>query len=99
MSRLSSDSVKEGFGDRVRIVRSMTYCSQQEFAEQLEVSLRAYRNYERGEREMPASLLMTLYTKYRVDPVWVLTGVGTGKDVIVPDITRLRNRALLVPLA
>lgn len=94
MNTLHSDAVK----DRLRTLRVMAYCTQREFAEQLEVSLRAYRNYEHGEREIPASLLTTLYTKYRVDPVWVLTGVGTGKDVIVPDITRLRNRALLVPL-
>jgi hypothetical protein len=35
-----------------------------------------HANWERGEREMPSSLLRILYETYHVDPVWILVGPG-----------------------
>jgi transcriptional regulator with XRE-family HTH domain len=43
---------------------------------QLGLSLRAYANYERGERAIPVELLRGLYEQFAVDPVWLLTGDG-----------------------
>ncbi len=45
-------------------------------ARQLGLSLRAYANYERGERAVPVELLHALYEQFSVDPVWLLTGDG-----------------------
>jgi transcriptional regulator with XRE-family HTH domain len=73
------------------------YQSQFEFADTLGLSARAYANYERGEREMPAALLLRLYELFNVDPVWVLTGTATAKDAVVPQLRNHRQRALTPP--
>ncbi len=51
--------------------------SQGAFAATLGLSLRAYANYERGEREMPVVLFRALYETYGIDPVWLLAGPGS----------------------
>ena len=51
--------------------------SQTALAQRLGISLRAYQNYERGEREVPVALVHALYEQFRVDPVWLLTGAGS----------------------
>ncbi|WP_238325738.1 helix-turn-helix domain-containing protein [Paraburkholderia sprentiae] len=50
--------------------------SQDKMARQLGLSLRAYANYERGERAIPIELLRGLYEQFSVDPVWLLSGDG-----------------------
>lgn len=47
------------------------------FAEALEVSQSAYNTYERGQREIPVRLLHLLFTKFNVNPAWMLTGEGS----------------------
>lgn len=42
----------------------------------LGISLRAYQNYERGEREVTKELICALLNVFGVDPVWFLTGEG-----------------------
>ncbi|WP_244973312.1 helix-turn-helix domain-containing protein [Paraburkholderia rhynchosiae] len=51
--------------------------SQDKMARQLGLSLRAYANYERGERAIPIELLRGLYERFSVDPVWLLSGDGS----------------------
>ncbi|MHB8453700.1 MAG: helix-turn-helix domain-containing protein [Acidiferrobacterales bacterium] len=62
---------------RVGKVRAHFALSQTVMAERLGISLRAYQNYERGEREVPVVLVHALYETFRVDPVWLLTGEGS----------------------
>ncbi|WP_018423082.1 MULTISPECIES: helix-turn-helix domain-containing protein [Paraburkholderia] len=50
--------------------------SQDKMARQLGLSLRAYANYERGERAIPIELLRGLYGRFSVDPVWLMSGDG-----------------------
>lgn len=45
-------------------------------AGRLGTSLRAYANYERGERAIPVDVVRTLYEQCAIDPVWLLTGEG-----------------------
>lgn len=92
MSKLASDAQKRELGERLLVTRLWVYMSQGDFAKSLNTSLRAYQNYERGEREAPASLLLHLYEKHRVDPVWLLTGSPTSSEVIVPNPEHLRRR-------
>jgi DNA-binding transcriptional regulator YiaG len=63
-------------GTRLRSVRVGVGMNQADFATHLGFSPRAYANWERGEREMPSSLLRILYETYHVDPVWILVGPG-----------------------
>jgi len=61
-------------GDRLLRLRRDNRCSQGEFARRLRVSVGAYQGYERGEREVPSSLLWALHEEFGVDPLWVLAG-------------------------
>lgn len=63
-------------GDRLKYIRTDIPASQENFAYEIGVSLRAYQSYERGERPVTKDLLLGLYDKYRVNPLWVLTGEG-----------------------
>lgn len=76
MSSISTPPENVALGERLVAVRATTGLSQAAFAESLGLSLRAYANYERGEREMPVALFRALYEVYGVDPVWLLDGPG-----------------------
>lgn len=74
-----SSSTNEGlqYHERVGQVREHFALSQSEMADRVGISLRAYQNYERGEREIPVALVHALYAEFKVDPVWLLTGAGS----------------------
>lgn len=74
MSNIASTNENVTIGRRLATLRQKLGFSQRDFAEKLEVSLRAYQNYERGEREIPAGLIRALYEVFRVQPVWLLLG-------------------------
>lgn len=76
MSSLSTDDRNAEIGLRLAAVRATAGLAQAAFAERLGVSPRAYQNYERGEREVPAALIKALYEIYAIDPIWLLTGPG-----------------------
>lgn len=42
------------------------------------ISRSAYQNYERGQRDLTAQLLMVLYEEFDVDPLWMLEGEPEG---------------------
>ncbi|WP_240162762.1 helix-turn-helix domain-containing protein [Paraburkholderia sp. Cy-641] len=81
-------------------------------AARLDASLRAYANYERGERTIPIDIVRALYEQFSVDPVWLLSGEGSmlvDRDVryrldqrtleaVMATIERIERR-LEVPLA
>ncbi len=92
MSKLARDSEKKEFGERLLRVRLWVGQVQDEFALTLELAPRAYGNYERGEREMPSSLLLRIYQLYKVDPVWLLTGKATAKESVIPENNQQRMR-------
>lgn len=73
---MSSTADPEAYHQRVAQVREHLELSQDKMARQLELSLRAYANYERGERTIPVELLRSLYKRFSVDPIWLLTGDG-----------------------
>lgn len=64
------------FGRRLAAVRASTGLSQTAFAQTLGLSLRAYANYERGEREAPVALFREILEQYGIDPIWLLSGSG-----------------------
>jgi|SRR5690625_4428197 len=69
----TSDST--AVGHRLANIRSSQGLSQVTMAKCLGISPRAYQNYERGEREIPASLLVALYHEFGVEPLRVLESV------------------------
>jgi transcriptional regulator with XRE-family HTH domain len=66
--------VEQGMGHRLSAVRRQKKLSQEEMAERLQVSRSAYQYYERGERDLPASLLLKVFQEFEADPLWVLEG-------------------------
>lgn len=76
MSKLSNDNDNLLLGQRLMTIRLASGLTQAEFAEKLGLSLRAYANYERGEREMPTALFRLLSEIFHIDPLWQLTGPG-----------------------
>lgn len=77
MSKLANEQDNIAIGKRLVAVREERKLSQVEFAERLALSPRAYQNYERGEREMPTTVLTALHAEFGIDPLWVLLGSGT----------------------
>lgn len=57
-------------------IRSYFELSQTEMAEKCGVSLRAYRNYEYGEREPTITVIISLYQNLKISPIWLLAGGG-----------------------
>ena len=50
-------------------------------AQSLELSLRAYRNYEQGLRDLPGQIYFTIFERYDLDPIWLYRGEGLGPAV------------------
>ncbi|MHB8257121.1 MAG: helix-turn-helix domain-containing protein [Acidiferrobacterales bacterium] len=81
------------YHERVGAVRAHLALSQTALAQRLGISLRAYQNYERGEREITVVLVHALYVEFRVDPVWLLT--GTGSMMLAEDQRKRLDQDLL----
>ncbi len=79
MSYFSSPVENAARGARLARIRQLRKLSQTEFSEKLGLSLRACRNYEQGEREMPVGVLHALFQVFGVDPLWMLIGDQEGK--------------------
>lgn len=63
--------------ERLVAIRSHFDLSQTEMSEKAGVSLRAYRNYEYGEREATIPLVQSLYETLDISPIWLMTGQGS----------------------
>ena len=77
---MSSTNEHNQYHGRVGYVREHFSLSQSEMAQRIGMSLRAYQNYERGDREIPVALVHALYVEFKVDPTWLLTGLGQIND-------------------
>ncbi|HDR9018604.1 MULTISPECIES: helix-turn-helix domain-containing protein [Burkholderia] len=90
---MSSPDSHAEYNHRFAQVRQHFELSQEKMARRIGCSLRAYANYERGERATPVEVIRALYDTCSVDPVWLLTGEGTM--IIDRDVRyRLNQRVL-----
>ncbi|CUJ97733.1 MULTISPECIES: helix-turn-helix domain-containing protein [Ruegeria] len=68
-------------GVRLAAVRTEARLSQEEMAQRLSISRSAYQYYERGQRDLTATLLLKVYEEFDVDPLWMLEGdTAEGKS-------------------
>lgn len=70
-------SETKAIGKRLDVVRREENLTQEQFSEALGISMSALRNYIRGDRDLPTSILVTLLSKFNVDPLWVIAGENT----------------------
>ncbi|MBA4787825.1 MAG: helix-turn-helix transcriptional regulator [Brevundimonas sp.] len=66
---------------RLLEMREHLRLSQAEMAESLDLSLRAYRNYEQGLRDLPGQTYLKIFERYDLDPLWLYRGEGWGPAV------------------
>lgn len=76
MTRIASAFAKEQIGHRLAAVREHAGMSQDAFAAALGISGRSYGNYERGEREVPVSVLTAVRDTFQVTLDWLVSGPG-----------------------
>ena len=71
-------STNENFliGTRLRQIRDDKSLSQEDFSKNINISVRGYQNYERGERTISKELICALLDTYKINPTWLLTGEG-----------------------
>ena len=73
-----------GISQRLKTIRRKARLLQPEFAKRLGLSPRAYSNYERGERTIPAQALKALHDQFQVDPIWLLSGPEWARYLRTP---------------
>lgn len=83
---MNAEIIQEIAG-RLLKIRKINRLNQKEFAQMLEISLRAYQNYERGENEISAGCILALRSNFGINANWLLTGYRTlvGKIVMTSD--------------
>lgn len=65
-----------GIGLRLREIRKINDITQPVMAAAIDVSDRAYKNYEQEKRELPALTALNISEAFRVDLEWLLAGRG-----------------------
>ena len=79
--------MKTTIATRIRLVRTLSGCSQERFAASLGYSRRSLLNWEGGIAEPPIAILKRMRDQYNVDPLWLV--MGEGDTPKVPKRTRL----------
>lgn len=73
MSQIAHDSDNLALGAKFLMLRRHLGLTQNAMAQVLGISPRTVQNYERGDREMSATIIKRLHDLYGVDPLWVLS--------------------------
>ena len=67
-------------GNRLFELRTSLKLSQSDFANSIGVSATSYQGYEKGDREVPASLLEHLFDQYHIEPLWIIKAGDSNKN-------------------
>lgn len=86
MTQFASRSDNEQIGSRLAELRAHLGKTQVEMARAIKVSPRTYQNYERGEREVSATAVLSIYRAFDVDPIWLLGGEPGVQKVRQPEL-------------
>lgn len=74
--------------ERLLSIRKQTGASQADFAKRLGFSPRAYKNYELGLRDVPLSLVESVYRVLGTDLSWLILGDGASSSETAQEIIR-----------
>lgn len=78
MARFRKPPERALIAARLQALREHLRLSQAEMAESLDLSLRGYRNYEQGLRDLPGQVYFVIFERYDLDPIWLYAGEGLG---------------------
>lgn len=73
--RRGSGSAESAIGARLLALRLEKSMTQEQFANTLGISARAYHYYERGIRDIPSDVLLRLHSAHGATPNWILLGI------------------------
>ena len=76
MGSFSKPSERTQIATRLQELREHLRLTQAEMADSLGLSLRGYRNYEQGLRDIPGPIYFAIFERFDQDPVWLYTGRG-----------------------
>ena len=65
-------------GSRIREAREFLGLTQEEFAKNFHIDTRLLSFYETGERRIPVTFIIKMYECLKVNPIFVLFGVGSS---------------------
>ena len=82
--------------EQLKSIRKEKCLTQQELANQLEVSTATIASVENGSRDMPKALMKSLVKKFGIDANWLLTGEGemfkTGTSIVAEKKSGIEER-------
>ena len=82
--------------EQLKSIRKEKCLTQQELANQLEVSTATIASVENGSRDMPKALMKSLVKKFGIDANWLLTGEGemfkTGTSIVAEKKSGIEDR-------
>lgn len=78
MARLRKPPKRQCIAARLLELRLAEGLTQGDMAARLDLSLRAYQNYEQGLRDLPGEVYFTIFEEFDLDPVWLHSGDGLG---------------------
>lgn len=83
--------------DKIKELRSELGKTQLEFSKALGIATSTFQYYERGERDIPASVVSSLITTFGVNPLWLLSNKGQMFDIMAFD-SKVPNDFVTIPL-
>lgn len=75
--------------EQLKLIRKNKGLTQQEFANQLEVSTATIASVENGSRDIPKALMKSLVKKFGINANWLLTGEGEMFQSDAPSAQRI----------
>lgn len=75
--------------EQLKLIRKNKGLTQQEFANQLEVSTATIASVENGSRDIPKALMKSLVKKFGINANWLLTGEGEMFQSEAPSAQRI----------
>lgn len=91
----SENSLPNGVGGRLKVIRQENDLTQAKMAKRLQISTNSYRLYENGARSIPTEVALTICEQFSVDLTELLTGERSLKiEDLKCDIQQVANAVL-----
>jgi transcriptional regulator with XRE-family HTH domain len=62
--------------EKLKLIRKELQLNQKEFSQRLDIPIRTYQEYEKGNMKIPHTFLESLSEQFKINANWILTGQG-----------------------